>query len=63
MEKLTGTGQRLRKIWAKYIQGVSKKCNTFDLEYLKDGLIKSIVLLVYYKILSYNSMKPNFSSL
>ena len=29
------------------VQGVSKKCNTFDLKYLKDGSIKLIVFLVF----------------
>ena len=45
------------------IQGVSKKQNTFDLEYLKAGSIKLIVLLVCYSILPYNSIEPNFSFL
>ena len=45
------------------IQGVSKKRNTFDLEYLKDGLTKLIVLLVCYSVLPYNSIEPNFSFL
>ena len=34
-----------------FLQGVSKKRNTFDLEYLKDSFIKLIVLLKYYRVL------------
>ena len=40
----------------KHIQGVSKKHNTFDHEYLKDGSSKFIVLLVCYLVLPYNSI-------
>ena len=42
---------------------LKKKRNLFDLEYLRDALIKSIVLLVCYSLLPYNSIKPNFSFL
>ena len=42
------------------LQGVSKKRNLFDLEYLKDGFVKLIFLLVSYTVLPYNSVKPNF---
>ena len=49
-------------MWSK-IQGVSKKRNLFELEYLKDGFVKLIVLLVCYSALTYNSIKPNFSFL
>ena len=43
--------------------GCLKKRNTFDLKYLKDGSIKSIVLLVCYLVLAYNSIEPKFSFL
>ena len=46
-----------------YIQGVSKKRNLFDLEYLKNASVKLIVLLVCYLLLPYNSIKSNFSYL
>ena len=42
---------------------VQKKRNTFDLEYLKDGSIKSVVLLVRYLVLPYNSIESNYSFL
>ena len=45
------------------IQGVSKKRNLFDVEYLKDGLVKLIIVLVCYSVFPYNSIKPNFSFL
>ena len=45
-----------------FIQGVSKKCNLFDLEYLKGSLVKLIDLLVCYSVLPYNSIKPNLGS-
>ena len=45
------------------LQGVSKKRNLFDLEYLKDGFVKLIVLLVCYTVLPYNSIEPNFGFL
>ena len=38
-------------------QGVSKNRNTFDLEYLKDGSFKLIVLLVCFSVLPYNSIE------
>ena len=37
-----------------YIQGVSKKHNLFDHEYLKDDFIKLVVLLVCYKVIMKN---------
>ena len=43
------------------LQGVSKKRNTFRLEYLKHSLTKFIVLLVCYLVLSYNSIEPSFN--
>ena len=46
-----------------YLQGVSKKRSLFDLVYLRDALVKLIVLLVCYSLLPYNSIKPNFSFL
>ena len=46
-----------------YTQGISKKYNTFDHEYLKVCLTKLIVLLVCYLVLPYNSLEPNFSFL
>ena len=45
------------------LQGVSKKRNTFDLKYLKDGSTYLIVLLVCYSVLPYNSFEPNFGFL
>ena len=50
-------------IYSQSIQGVSKKRNLFDVEYLKDGSVKSIVLLVCSSLLQYNSIEPNFSFL
>ena len=56
------TGQST--IWHYEVStGVSKKCNTFDLEYLKDGSTKLIVLLVCYLVLPYNSIDSHFSFL
>ena len=46
------------RFFGTLIQGVSKKRNLFELEYLKDGLIKLIVLLACYLILQYNSVNP-----
>ena len=49
---------------ARNIYRVSqKKRNTFDLEYLKDTLVRLIILLVCYLLLQCNSIKPNFSFL
>ena len=45
------------------IQGISKKRNLFDLIYLKDDLVKLIVLLGGYSVLLYNSIKPKFGFL
>ena len=45
------------------IQGVSKKRNTFDREYLKDDWTKLILLLAYYSVLPYNSVKLDFAFL
>ena len=42
---------------------VSQKSNLFDLEYLLDDFVKLIVLLVYYTVLPYNSVEPNFGFL
>ena len=46
-----------------YVQSVSKKRNTFVIEYLKLGSTKLIVLLVGYSVLPHNSIKSNFSFL
>ena len=46
-----------------FVQGVSKKRNTFDLKYLKDGSIKLIVLLVCYSVLPCNSIEPIYKFL
>ena len=43
--------------------GCLKKRNLFDLQYLKDGSVKSIVLLVCHSVLPYNSVKHNFGFL
>ena len=45
------------------LQGVSKKRNLFDLEYLKDGFVKLVVLLVFYTVLPYNFVEPDFEFL
>ena len=44
-----------------HVQGVSKKLNLFDIEYLKDDKVKLIVLLGGYSVLPYNSIKPNLA--
>ena len=44
------------------LQGVSKKRNTFDLEYPKDGSTYLIVLLECYSVLPYSSIEPNQTS-
>ena len=43
----------------KTYTGCLKKCNLFYLEYLKDGSVKLIVLLVCYLVLPYNSIEHN----
>ena len=50
----------IRKYRLQDVQDVSKKRNLFYLEYLKNGLVKLIVLLVCYSLLPYNSIEPNF---
>ena len=42
---------------------VSCQATFFELEYLKDGLVKLIVLLVCYYLLSHNFIELNVSSL
>ena len=44
------------------LQGVSKKRNLFDLEYLQGGFVKLILRLGGYLVLPYNSIKPNIGS-
>ena len=42
---------RERQVWKHDIQGVSKNATFFYVEYLKDALVKLIVLLVYHSVL------------
>ena len=57
------THRKPQVIFAKIITNyrVSQKNATFlILEYIKDGSVKLIFLLVCYLVLPYNSIKPNF---